>query len=329
MVDRIRMFNSDFKGMLKLENLEPFRPKDAEWGFKYYKLKSLIDKKESIYLTIKVGAKDGKQFISIDGSLRKWMFGMNGFQDLDYCGFKRAIEIVEKQLCLETDALWDFKVSILEVGFNVQLPMAFKGMVDCYGSYSTFRRIWYERETMCFEGDSYSMIVYDKGEEIVKKREVRNSKKDAKSIKKLITRATWLRYEFKTDKLSKVPSMAKLGDTPGKILNNWGEILDKVHGNIKKMKFINHSLPSYTSEFVGKNKTEFKNYLINVAMLSIGVGKTMAMADKLKRNSETLKIELQALNRTFVDKPRLDLERDLRRTISRRVRKLKRNDEPL
>ena len=329
MVDRIRMFNTDFKGSLNLEDLKSFRPSEAERGFKYYKLKSLKNKMENIYLTVKVGVKDGKNFVAIDGSLRKWMFGMNGFRDLDYFRFEKAIELIGKRLCFDKAALWGFKISILELGFNVQLSMLMKGIVDCYGSYSTFRRVWYEGETMCFEGNSYSMIVYDKGEEVVKKRSMKKSMKSPEPIKKLINRATWLRYEFKTDKLSKVPSVSKLANTPGKILINWDELLDLVHGKIKAMKFINYSLPTYTNEFEGRTKTELKNYLINVGMLSVGVGKTMSMVDKLERKKKEVKDELQEMNRTFVDKPRLDLERDLRRSISQRVRKLKGNDKVL
>src|SRR5690554_3757506 len=236
MVDRIRMFSTDFKGELNLEEKDNFNPVGREVGYKYYKLKSPRGKKENISLTVKTGVKDGKTFLSIDGSLRKWMYGMNGFQDLRQNDFEEIIEAIGLLLCSDKEVLWGFKVSVLEVGFNVQLPMIFKGVVDCYASYSTFRRIWYEGETMCFEGESYSMIVYDKGEEIAKKRSYKKSRKDPEPIKKLNKQAIWLRYEFKTKNLSKVENMAEIANTPGKILANWNKVLDMVHEKVKDIK---------------------------------------------------------------------------------------------
>lgn len=327
MVDRIRVFNSDFNGVINIDELFVMpKPKGAESGYKYYKLKSPRNKKENIFLTVKIGIRKGKQFVSVEGSIRKWFFSMNGFQDLDYYRFEKAIERISEILFFDKEMLWGFKVSVLEIGFNVQLRMIMKGIVDGYCSYSTFRRIWYEGETMCFEGDSYSMIVYDKGEEVVKKRSAKKSKVSPVPIEKLIERATWLRFEFKTETLSKVPKMSKLANTLGKILENWDEILDVVHDKVKDMKYVHYTLPTYTDELVGGNKTQLKNYLINITMLTIGVGKTMSLVDKLKRDKENVKKELQEMNRTFVDKPRLDIERDLKWAISKRVRKLKAND---
>lgn len=326
MVDRIRTFNSDFNGIINIGKLSKFKPKDAEPGFKYYKLKSPRNKRENIYLTVKIGIKYGKRFVSVEGSIRKWFFSMNGFQDLDYYRFEKAIESISEILFSDKEILWGFKVSVLEIGFNVQLRMIMKGIVDGYCSYSTFRRIWFEGETMCFEGESYSMIVYDKGEEVVKRRSTKKSKKSPVPIKKLIGRATWLRFEFKTETLSKVPAMSKLANTLGKIRANWDEIFDVVHDKIKCMKYVHYTLPTYTDELVGGNRTLLKNYLINVAMLTIGIGKTMSLVDKLKYDRNTIKKELQEMNRTFVDKPRLDIERDLKWAISKRVRKLKAND---
>lgn len=61
-------------------------------------------------------------------------------------------------------------------------------------------------------------------------------------------------------------------------------------------------------------------------MLTIGVGKTMSMVDKTNTDKKEVKKELQELNLTFIDKPRLDLQKELKRRISKRVRKLKGND---
>ena len=315
-----------------MEKLKWFNPSDGERGYKYFKFESLKDKDEGIFFTVKIRCKNDNVFLSIEGSIRKWWFGMNGFQDLDYFNFEKAIEAIGKELLGDKNVLWGYRVSILELGVNVQLPVICREYVDCYGGYSTFRKIWYEGETIVFEGkDSYSMIVYNKGAEIVSKRSAKKSKKNPEPIKKLNTRATWLRYELKTAKLSKVAILRDLANTPGGILTNWDEIFNLLHEKIKNLKLIDNTLPTHTDDFKAKNKTELKNYLINMGMLVVGSRRTMSFVDSLKRSvdKEAIKKELEQINRAFMDKPRLDLERDLRMAISRRIRKLKGNDKML
>ena len=323
MVDRIVMYNSDFQGKINWERLRRFYPSDAEYGFKYYRLKNAYKNKQGVQLSVKIKETKGVCHLGIMGSVRKWHFGINGFQDLRRFQFEKVIELIGKELCSDKNALWGFNVSQLEIGANVQLKMELKGIVDSYTSYSSFKKIWYEGKTSSFEGEGYTMSVYDKGEQIVAERKSRKSKLDSVPIEKLITRATWMRYELKATKLSKVPDLKKIANTPGKILTNWNEILELFYTKQKQIMFTPLTTPSYTKEFAGKNKTDLKNYLIHVGMESIGIPNAMSMAENLKRNKHEAKKDLKAVNDLYRDKSKDEALDKLRFAIGRRIRTLK------
>lgn len=325
MVDRIRMFTDEFKGVLNTEKLNKFRPSYGEAGYKYYKLYSDKNKKEGIYGVVKTNEKGGERSVVIDINLRKWKSGMNAFPDLYKKDFVDVIEGIGEKLCKDKNALWGFKVSAIEIGFNVQLPLTYKGIVDSYGSYKTFRRIWYEGETMCFEGkDSYSMIIYDKGEEIVKKLNSKKSKKKPLPMEKLNSRGFWLRYELKTNKLSKVSELSDIANEPGKINKNWNAILDILHAKIKKLKYVENTVPSHLINFEGKNLTDLKNYFIAVGVISYNcTAKAMALGDKLERNKDTAKSTIREIMYNQLIPDVIEKEKEVKRRIAERVKSLR------
>lgn len=319
MVDRIVMYTNNFSGKLNMVNLE--LSKKCRYGYKYYTLKNNRENGENINLTVKTKVKYGLRYLSITGSIRKWHFGINGFQDLNRFQFEKVIEQIGLAVCNDKNALWGFAVSQLEIGINVKLPMTLKGISDSYTGFSSFKRMWFEGETSSFIGTGYTMSVYDKGEEIVAKR--KSSNMVSAPIEKLITKATWMRYELKATKLSKVPDLKEIANTPGKILANWNEILDLFYTKQKQIVFTPITSPIYTKEFEGKNKTEFKNYLIYLGIKSIGIPNAMSMAENLKRNKHEAKKDLKAVNDLYRDKSKDEAFEKLRSAIAGRIRTLK------
>ncbi len=324
MIDNITIFNNDFRGDLNLNKLQRAFPAKAEQGFDYFKIAPRKYKDEKVWLLLKTRMYEGKRFVLISGSIRKWYFGLNSFSDLDFYSFEKTIDLLGRIICNDSLILWGFRVRSIEFGFTLNLPMTYKDLPDSYADFQNFKRIWYQGETSSFVGkDSFTMSVYDKGEEVLKCRKLRDSKKDPKPISKLISKRTFIRYEMKVKRVEKVPCISEKAKTLGHVWEQWEDIRIELVEKIKAMRFIRETLAGQTYDFEGGNFTDLKNYLIFLGSIHAGGSrKTLALTEKLKRNKKEAKTSLSKILKEYSDVSGEMLELELKRKINKRSRKL-------
>lgn len=322
MIDKITLYNSDFIGQLLHENLALHNGStENSIKCKYRLYNPKAKKKRYILVTLERERISTK--LTIEGSIRKWHYGRNSYNDLNYHQYEEAIENLGLLLCGDKDILWGFKITSMELGLNVQLPIKFKGIVDSYVGYSNFQRISYQGETSAFKGTSYTMIVYDKGKEIIKslKKEDRNI--EPKGHKLLSKKATWIRFEMQAKYMSKIPNLSRLASTPGNVLTNWNELIDYLYEKIRNIDFDVYSSPIYTNQLKDRNLTELKEYLCHVGIKKLGLNTSLAFTNYLKRNKKEARNELHQINERFATEQVAEDYDKLRLKIGSSIRKLK------
>jgi hypothetical protein len=284
---------------------------------------------ECPFFTITEHCYENGHKVIIEGNLRKWFFGLNNLGDLDYYQYKGAIEWLSRLIFGDNNSLWDFKVTQIELGYTIRLPKHFTGVIDAYVAYSSFKKVWYEGETSSFQGRGYTMNVYDKALEVERNRMKRfgSSIKDPKPIRKIRQKVCHTRYEMKIHSLSKVPEFINLVATPGDILENWDLMLDTLKAKFNNITYMDFISPERTFELRGKRQTPIKEYIMMAGIMAIGRQRVAGICDLAHSNDKArLKKYFEGVHERVLGTNHLDLKRDLKRTISRRVRKLKAND---
>lgn len=137
---------------------------------KYYKKYILQNAKNDHYLVILVNIKTGN--ISVEGSLRKWMFGESSLLDLDKKTFRRCFSKVAAALNMSLSDFGQGKITQCEIGLNIRVRESCNSIVPSFIEYGRMRKAmnWgHKNETLYFNGNDKKFVAYDKAEEIVAK----------------------------------------------------------------------------------------------------------------------------------------------------------------
>lgn len=255
--------------------------------------------------------------VTISGSLRKWYFGKNNISDLTRKRFAECLKRLREKLRITEEELNYALVTQLEIGANLKLPPLYKQILSCISHYPKLKRLNVETETVEFQGENFDIIMYDKLEEVFKKKKKR-------VLKKLNRYMYILRYEIQVTKVSGHPIRSK-ANTLGKIYYNWDELLDYWEKESKKIVFVDNLSPEIIHPPKEMVKSEVIKALVYEGMKAVGEPALRSMLlnnVQKKRTSEIRKFlnEIWESNRSTVFREYKDV---LLSAISEKAKRLK------
>ncbi len=325
MVDRTKVYERNFKGEILFENLK-FVNED-KFGKEIYKLKSpFSDKEETVFLSVAIKKDNGLTSVEVKGNFRKWFFGLNNLGDLSGSNFEKCISEISKRLFGNEETFWYFKITQVELGVTLKLPVEFAKISDAYVSYSNFRKIWYENESISFVGDAYTVTVYNKGLEVLngRKNKFGASLKNPRAIEKLNTQKSFIRFEIKIMKLSKYVEFKEMFSSLRDLYQNWNEVLDSMHSVFKKINYIDVLFPNYIDIIKGKRNTIVSEFLLWNTMKLLTPLKTMTLLENVHpSDKKNWKVKFANYNRKFSALRGINMEDKLYRELCMRIDSLR------
>lgn len=167
---------------------------------KYCTYYTLQNDKKNHRILVRVNIKTGK--ISIEGSLRKWMFGENSLLDLDRKTFKKCVSKLAAALNMPFSDFGQWKITQCEIGLNIRVRESCKNIVPSFIEYGRMCDAinWgHKNETQYFIGSDKKFIAYDKAEEIVANTKGRKHIVQKRHIFRVLANHGYhfLRMEFK------------------------------------------------------------------------------------------------------------------------------------
>lgn len=251
---------------------------------KYITVKGFVEKyklfltesrgKNDPFLTVEIDK--GKSEVSISGSLRKWKTSKsNALADLT----KENFDFCIKKICLKLDiplnTLYEGTVTQVEIGASIKMNSKFRYILSCIDNFpklkketydvdSVFDRNSRELETLYFRGTNFSLMFYNKLEEVFSPND-----KSKNALSKLSKAVFVLRYEIKVKKVSGYLLKEKINSVQ-KIRENWNEIIDHWIERLDKLTFIDNLSVENVHFKEGMNLTELKELLIYQGINSLG-----------------------------------------------------------
>lgn len=194
MIDRVKITftREHFKGSFE-KCSKPIRGKYCTYHF-------LQNAKKDHRLVIRIDNKTGS--VSVEGSLRRWMFGTNTLLDLTRKTFKRCIFKVAAALNMSLSDFGQGKITQCEIGLNIRVRESCDRIVPSIIEYGRMRNAknWgHKNETVYFNGSDKKFIAYDKAKEIVAKTKGRKNKAQKDNAFRVLANHGYhfLRIEFK------------------------------------------------------------------------------------------------------------------------------------
>ncbi len=230
--------------------------------------------KDDPFLTIVI--KEEKKEVSIEGSLRKWKTSKsNAVADLTKENFDFCIKKIGLKLDIPLEHLYNGTVTQVEIGANVKMNPKYRYLLSCIDNFpklkketyevdSVFKKKSKELETLYFFGTNFSLMFYNKLEEVFSPNE-----KSKKSLSKLSKALYVLRYEIKVKKVSGYLLKDKINSVQ-KIRENWNEIIDHWVERLDELTFIDNLSVENVHFKEGMNLTELKELLMYQGMKSLG-----------------------------------------------------------
>ncbi|MBL1280380.1 MAG: hypothetical protein COA33_008920 [Fluviicola sp.] len=285
-------------------------------------------KKKRHSISVEIHKEGDEQKLIIRGNLRKWYFGKNNLADLDWFKFNSALNELSRRIFGGKDKIWGMTFTQLELGFNFQLLNSAKGIIDSFVAFSTFRRILYEHETAKFEGAGYSVTIYDKLKEIIEDKEsyFKHTKPVFAGLRKLHTKAVLPRFEVQITKMTKAPEFNRLCKTPFDLRENFDEVFDLVHQKFNDMTYLDSMAPDVVRNLSGKGKREITEYFIYMGVKAIGEIQSLSIVNGVNRDKADFRNYIETIYERQNTMPRMDIKKDVKKAVSKRVRKLKCND---
>ena len=244
---------------------------------------------------------DSQTELFISGSWRNFFAQGNRTRfDLRKRHFRAVARTIAEELNIPIEELYSFQISYLEIGCNVVLPPEFKDLPKCFVGYSTRERTPFET-TAGFYGETFTLQVYDKLEEVLNPSPLRGKISKVASRAKLHILACWKqkmavhRFECKA-KPSKVPWLKDF-TTLRAVLENWGQAGEIVQERFRKVYFINR-LDEQELSFENVSPRELSNKLDVYAMRGIGIERLFNSIDQFsgKNNAKRKRDKVDQYN---------------------------------
>lgn len=201
---------------------------------KIYNDKCKVKKPFAIRLMLVYDDLKDKSTIKINGSIRKWYFGVNNRKDLNFVEFLDCVKLLSNKIGVRQIDLWNASVTKLESGVTLLLKSKFKNVDNCFVRRKAFNKI-YKDNTLYFEGANFKLKFYDKHGEINKND--KNFKNDLKKMN-VNKKFHFLRFEVVVNKVSGVAFYKKNARTLDEIRNNWDELIIQIHRYINSIDFV-------------------------------------------------------------------------------------------
>jgi hypothetical protein len=319
MVDKIRMTNVCCIHFKQFENNRFLKEKSRNEFRTIYRLSSPRSLKNDCFLT--VSKYDDK--ITVEGSIRKWYFGVNGVQDLSQTQFIEAMQKISFILFNKHNALFDFEIKNLEVGCNVKLPRKYKEASQYFRAYKTFKKITYGNESTKFDSTTYSLIVYNKLAEMINSAKKKGNERNPKPLVKIAKFLCFQRFEMSIKKMTKAPTNKLNINTVQGLIENWDKTLEEFEKKITEivtLKTSNNVAPPL-AQF--HNITQLKNFLIIQVINLIGAEIVFLWINNLNRDKKTARIWLENIYKSCQSMSDKNYEFFLKEQFHKRVDSLK------
>nr|WP_321222044.1 hypothetical protein [uncultured Psychroserpens sp.] len=235
--------------------------------------------------------------IRIEGNLRKWWFGeKSAVADLNKSNLNKCVKLIGERLGVDESEIWKLEFSNLELGGNVKLERKYNSLIPSIIDYPRLEMTRFSRKSVKFEGDKYSLIIYDKLQELKDRGKI-----SSETAKRLMEYIFIFRFEIKIGTKSgyvhkdKVKTFALVRDNFDFLVDDW---LDRFY----KFKIID--LFSGVKEIPrgSMTKREFLDYLVFQKMCEIGIDYTLYLSDTFVKNHKSVsKKELLKIHKKFSD----------------------------
>jgi len=206
-----------------------------------------------------------KNKLIIHRNIRKDWYGIGVLGDLASKSFERIINRYGKEFQIDNKLLWKARITQIELGVTLRLPVKMKGILSCFQSFEglTEKNI-YSENGVSFIGSNFSVSFYDKIVKMENNNELFVKSKNKKKLKDKVTKKNYfLRFELKVDKVSgfynknfddKINNLFKIKD-------NWNHLLYSIAHLYEKVKFIDVVSPEVMDLIKGEEKKPMDNLL--------------------------------------------------------------------
>lgn len=252
-----------------------------------YKLKN--DFRGTNYAYLRVDINLDKYYLRITGSLRKWYYGQQSLNDFTVNDFIRAIRMLGDYLGISYSDMLTMNLGSVEIGINVRSKFnftTFKPYITGYKNNTYLPSV--HRTSVSYSNKSFSIKIYDKVEEIITKSKLKKRILNFEEIEffERVNNKNFIRVEFKLSHgKARIYSKAKI-KTLGDTIHNFNYLYLFFWNSLHELQFSSAGLE--TIEFVPKNGSakEFKDYLIEYALNSLGYENVISMIDRLKKENQ-------------------------------------------
>lgn len=206
-----------------------------------------------------------KNKLIIHRNIRKDWFGNGRLADLGYKSFVKKINSYGEEFQIDNKRLWNARVTKIELGVTLRLPIKMYGILSCFNSFSGLtEKDIYGKDGVSFIGTNFSVSFYDKIEKMDKNNELFIKSKNKRKLKDKVTKKNYfLRFELKVEKVSgfynknfddKINHLSKIRD-------NWNHLLYSVGNLYQQIKYIDVVSPEVMDLIKGEEKKPMDNLL--------------------------------------------------------------------
>ena len=321
MVDKCKAYERNFKGEILFGNL--VYENIDKFGKETYKLYSPFSASdETVYLNVAVKKDNGLTSVEVKGNFRKWYFGLNNLGDLNGSNFEKCISEISKRLFGNEETFWYFKITQVELGVTLKLPVKYADISNAFVSYCNFKKIWHEDETSSFVGDAYTVTVYNKGLEVLngRKNKFGASLKKPRAIEKLSAQKSFIRFEIKITKLSKYVEFKEMFSSLRDLYLNWNNVLDSSHKVFKKITYVDTMSPDHIEIIKGKRNTIVNEFFLWQSIRHLKPMRTMSLLENIHpSDKKKWKERFANYNRKFSSAEGINKEDMVKRELCARI----------
>ncbi|HEY6141963.1 MAG TPA: hypothetical protein VIV55_00865 [Flavobacterium sp.] len=241
-----------------------------------------LDNKKSSFMRAKYFEKDGKQYFSLENSLRKWHFGKLPSGVLNQEKLIECLSILSEILFLDSEFIYQLNVYQIEIGRTFLLPKSGIRLL-----HSVYGHPYFKKRNDNFDGSIYlnakniGIIIYDKLKEMYDKQCIKKN-----TYEKIGKNKALIRIELKISKLSGVPYANKHFRTISDICINGDLLTEYLEKEILKIEFIDFITEEQANLLLSKNeKGIFKNFFAYKWIEENGIGKALKIIDTFVNNA--------------------------------------------
>ncbi|QQV01228.1 MULTISPECIES: hypothetical protein [Chryseobacterium] len=206
-----------------------------------------------------------KNKLIVHRNVRKDWYKIPKVGDLGYKSFEKMINKYGEEFGIKSKALWNARVTKVELGLTLRLPIKMKGILSCFHSFSGLsEKNIYGQNGVSFIGNNFSVSFYDKIEKMKSNNELfPKSSNKQKLIEKITKKNYFLRFELKVEKVSGFYN--KMYDDKinhlFKIRDEWDYLLKSLSKLFKQVNYIDVVSPEVMDSIRGEEKKPMDSLL--------------------------------------------------------------------